>query len=619
MPKIACTALNNWAEKNGYKCDYYDIDMLYPSDEEIEKFLRENPQDIIGLSAVVSTSYLQVKRLCKIIKKVNEKTLIVVGGYLTAASNVLLNKTEADLCVVGNGEIAWVGILKYMQKHLNEKRNQLDYDELSKIRGLAFLKNEKLEFTGYGETLKGCNLNFPDFEWLKSGLNGDKEALNNYFRPFQKVEEFIMDPKAWEKDRKPMVVNIFTSKGCVAKCTFCQRGSKGYDVYDLDKLDKYLVTLKEKHNVGFVMVADENFGSNRKYSREVAELFHKHGMLWNAIGVRCTSVDKEDLIHYQNHGCSSLKFGLESGSQTMLDVMEKKFTVEDIKKAIFACADIGLHTPLMGFMVGMPGESEETIRESGELAGELYAKLKVPPNFIWGHNDIPYAIPLVGTPLYEYGKQMKLIGSSVEDEERYLEMTSNVAVLKRFFLNFNGAPITEVLFWDMLYWLECTRSYVKYMNGEKDDLQAIKKYNMQIDLQNQNPHHKAKQKSVQVMGAGTENKVSFNNYFVTNWLREKVIFNKTIAKLPRFIVNPLVKYSLYFEWLVQKYIFKDNHNLHKYSNSFASADFRLKKELLDKKTTTQRDRSLRTIVNNKIANISQSQEAKVISSLTGGP
>ena len=78
-----------------------------------------------------------MKRLCKIIKKVNKKTLIVVGGYLTAASNVLLNKTEADLCVVGNGEIAWVGILKYMEKHLNEK-NQLDLDELSKIRGLLF-------------------------------------------------------------------------------------------------------------------------------------------------------------------------------------------------------------------------------------------------------------------------------------------------------------------------------------------------------------------------------------------------------------------------------------------------------------------------------------------------
>ena len=91
------------------------------------------------------------------------------------------------------------------------------------------------------------------------------------------------------------------------------------------------------------------------------------------------------------------------------------------------------------------------------------------------------------------------------------------------------------------------------------------------------------------MGAGTESNVSFNNYFVTNWLRENVIFNKTIAKLPRWIVNPLVKYSLYFEWLVQKYIFKDNHNLHKYSNSFASADFRLKKELLDKKLPLKKD------------------------------
>ncbi len=90
MPKIACTALNNWAEKNGFKCAYYDVDMLYPTDEEFEKFLRENPQDIIGLSAVVSTSYLQLKRICKIIKKVNKISLIVVGGYVRAASFVFL-------------------------------------------------------------------------------------------------------------------------------------------------------------------------------------------------------------------------------------------------------------------------------------------------------------------------------------------------------------------------------------------------------------------------------------------------------------------------------------------------------------------------------------------------
>ena len=135
--------------------------------------------------------------------------------------------------------------------------------------------------------------------------------------------------------------------------------------------------------------------------------------------------------------CLSLKFGLESGSQTMLDLMEKKFTTEDIKKAIYACAEIGLHTPLLGFMIGMPGESEETIKESGQLAGELYAKLKIPPYYIWGNVDLPYAIPLVGTPLYEYGKQLGLIGNNVDEEANYLEMTSNVAILKRFYINFS--------------------------------------------------------------------------------------------------------------------------------------------------------------------------------------
>ena len=74
MPKIAITSLLDWAEKNGFSsCKFYDIDMLYPSDADIEKYFRENKADVVGLSAVVSTSYLQVKRLTRIIKKTNKK------------------------------------------------------------------------------------------------------------------------------------------------------------------------------------------------------------------------------------------------------------------------------------------------------------------------------------------------------------------------------------------------------------------------------------------------------------------------------------------------------------------------------------------------------------------
>ena len=63
----------------------------------------------------------------------------------------------------------------------------------------------------------------------------------------------------------------------------------------------------------------------------------------------------------------------------MLDIMEKKFTVEDIKKAVFTCYDNGLYSPAVGYMVGMPGESLKTCMESGKMMGEISAHIGVEP------------------------------------------------------------------------------------------------------------------------------------------------------------------------------------------------------------------------------------------------
>ena len=80
--------------------------MLYPSDEEVKSYFRKHSPHVVGLSAVVSTSYLQTKRLAKLIKEVSPETLIVCGGYLGNCKN-FVNKTKVDICVVGDGEIAW--------------------------------------------------------------------------------------------------------------------------------------------------------------------------------------------------------------------------------------------------------------------------------------------------------------------------------------------------------------------------------------------------------------------------------------------------------------------------------------------------------------------------------
>tara|TARA_Y100000590_G_scaffold337441_1_gene384428 strand:- start:4245 stop:6176 length:1932 start_codon:yes stop_codon:yes gene_type:complete len=615
-PKIAITQLRNWTVKNNFPSPkFYDVDMLYPSDEEVEKFFIENNASIIGISAVVSTSYLQVKRLAQIIKKVNKNALIVCGGYLTGAAKTILRKTDVDICVVGDGEIAWVGILNFMKEHLEKGHNKFDVEKMLEIKGIAILDDDKnFKFSGFGRSVASCHMSFPDFDYYKSGLNGDEEALQNYFRPFDSHEMFVMDERSFEKNRKPMAVTMFSSKGCVAKCTFCQRVAKGYFTYDLDKLEKHVIDVKENYNVGFILFSDENFGSNRKYAHQVAELMQKHNILWFASGVRVKSVNEEDIIHFKKNGCVGLKFGIETGSQTMLDIMEKKCNVEDIKKALWACFDNNLFSLPTGFMIGMPGENIRTCRESGKLMGEIAAKIKVPLDFIFKHVDISYALPLIGTPLYEYGKQFGLIGSKEEDEEKYLELTSDVAPHKRYFINFNGAPMSEVIFWDILVYLEAMRTYVKLMKNKTEDAEMKKKFQILLDVQEQNPQVFSKQKKIKILGIFT-----YSQYFVTNFLRKHIIFNKKIAKLPRFMVDPIVRYMLYFEYLIQKHVLKDTHNLHAFMTNKKSSKNRITENEVDPAKTSQKDRSLRTIVQKRLEAAGLSKEQKLYTALTFGP
>ena len=107
IPKIAIVSIIKYLEKVGYErqdIDFYDVDMLQPTDDEFASYLMKTKPDVIGLSAVVSTCYSQVKRLSHLARAVLPSTLIVMGGSLSASANVVLNRTDVDICVVGDGE-----------------------------------------------------------------------------------------------------------------------------------------------------------------------------------------------------------------------------------------------------------------------------------------------------------------------------------------------------------------------------------------------------------------------------------------------------------------------------------------------------------------------------------
>ena len=86
----------------------------------------------------------------------------------------------------------------------------------------------------------------------------------------------------------------------------------------------------------------------------------KHGIYWSSQGARAASINVEDLKFYKEHNLIAIRYGIESGSQTILDIMEKKTTKEQVYEQIEACTRLGVATTSEAFMLGFPGETRQT-------------------------------------------------------------------------------------------------------------------------------------------------------------------------------------------------------------------------------------------------------------------
>ena len=414
---------------------------------------------MVGLSAPLSHCYPNVKRITKILRDLFPDVWIVVGGHLAGSANVVLHKTETDICVVGDGEIPFVKLLDYFKLH--PTRRQLDHTGLHQIKGLAFIdKNHKLKVTGNAEQLSASEMTYPDYNQLKAGLQkygGDDKLIHEFFDPIGEddfLKEIVRDNKDsyvlkfYEKNQSKTIGKLGTSRGCVARCTFCQRSQKGYRPYMISDLENYIINSKEKYNIGMFGFNDENFGSNRKQSYEIARLMKKHDVYWMAGGVRCTSVTYEDLKFYKDHNLAFIKFGIETGSQRILDIMEKKFTTDDVYNAVLNCKKLGISTSTDTLMIGMPGETKETVIQSAQFV----ASLRYISGSDWNIGQPFLAMAIPGTPLYEYCQQIGAIGKTLEDEEDYLIRVSehkNTHILN--YVNKTNANIKEVHYWLYLY------------------------------------------------------------------------------------------------------------------------------------------------------------------------
>ncbi len=446
FPPVGITRLIDSLNEAGFqKTEFYNIDLLRPSKDEVVDFFIAKKPDIVGISAVVSTSYSYVKWLTGAIKDKLEDVTIILGGNLAVSYNVILNKCAVDYCVVGEGEVTIVELCNYLVTQKEKKDSHL----LNNLQGIAYRKDSNTSdiiFTGYGKQLEAGKVRQPNYELLCSHyLRSSRHRIENANR-----SELL-------KTNNGKEACIELSKGCVNRCTFCHRWSKGYRTIPLDNVFKDIKKIIDKYHVDYISFADENFGSNKKHVDEFLNRIKDYNIYWHVAGMRVKSAEPELIKKMKEAGCLGIYFGIESGSNKMLSIMEKNATAEDNLAALKLLAENKMHT-VISLVIGMPGEDKETIQET------IFFLKRVKESF---GNDylemsINYAQTLPGTPLYEYAYKKQLIKNTLDGEEEYLLKVSDTdACSFDHFINMTYMDNVEVLICPRLIFREVNGFYIR--------------------------------------------------------------------------------------------------------------------------------------------------------------
>ena len=294
--------------------------------------------DVVGFSIPSSATYGIVKDSRYKSLYSRDCTIAVGGVHASFYPQQTLIDLKADVVAVGSGEKT---ILEIVQAH-NTKNFSL-------IKGVCYLRD---------------NLPYLNQERL---LDNDINWLPLPARHLLDESDFIMSNRLANIERK--MAHIMMSRGCPFSCRFCAVMQRKMQYRSGESVAMELSHLKTKYRIDGFAVVDDNFVVKRKCVEEICNSIRHLDLKWSALS-RVDTVDYELLESMQSSGCIELKFGVESGSDSMLSAMGKNISCSQIRNAIALTNSLGIMVKV--FLVhGFPGENLSSTHETINLLKEI--------------------------------------------------------------------------------------------------------------------------------------------------------------------------------------------------------------------------------------------------------
>lgn len=380
-------------EKNGFKVKILDCPLEYKQKrkinketirfglfpEQIEKVIRNYKPDIVGISCSFSMFESDSFEIIDLVKKINPKILVVVGGaHASSNPEFVLRNKNIDLAVIGEGEFT---ILEIAEKVRAGK-------SLKNIKGTALISNKKFKKNMPRPVI--TNLDDLDLAW--------------HLVDFKK---YFDHPDNHSASMRGPSINIITSRGCPGNCAFCSVQTiwgRKWRAISAKKVVDQIEFLVKNHGIKHFRINDDNLTLDKRRIIDICNeiIKRKLNIKWDTpSGVAAWTLDESILDKMKESGYYRITLGIESGSKDSLKYIGKNIDLQKMTRLIDHCHKIGLWVASF-FIIGFPFEKKQEIEKTKNYI--INSKINFPFVFV--------AQPYPGTRMYEDYKNANLLDKS---------------------------------------------------------------------------------------------------------------------------------------------------------------------------------------------------------------
>lgn len=352
------------------ECDVFNLTI----DDVVERVVTEEPK-YVGIT-LFTVGVWGAAEIARKVKQRLPETIIIVGGphISSMAKETMQRFPEFDYAVVGEGEEALLQLLQ-----------ALDSDgDLNKVPALCHMVDGEAHTTPSLPIDRDLNrLPMPAWDLLPNFPDAYPAAVYDF-------------------PRLP-VATIAASRGCPFHCKFCDTSTFGARVraYSPERVFEMIQHLQSEYGVRHILFVDDLFLASKPRTQKLCELIIASGMkiTWSCTA-RVDTVKPEILKLMKRAGCWEISFGLESGSNEILQSMDKSADIARSEQAVKWTAEAGIRTKGL-FILGYPGETTETIAITKAFIRKLPITIM----------NLTKFTPYPGSPIYK-----EMYGTAIRDD-----------------------------------------------------------------------------------------------------------------------------------------------------------------------------------------------------------